>query len=203
MAVLCQIRDGYTDRPRSFPHSLALVGLRDVRDYKVVSGGTDRLGTSSPFNIKADSITLRNFTRAEIAALYGSEDDRRFAVDLGLVRRSEAGGLEVANSIYRESFVRTLAGGAADSLPQIPVTWLTPEDRLDKGRLLRSSMDFSPSTASHSFRTAPYHEVAPHLVLMAFLHRVVNGGSMIRTSRTIASSRQIGATCVARDHSTP
>ena len=27
---------------------------------------------------------------------------------------------------------------------------------------------------------APYHEVAPHLVLMAFLHRVVNGGSIER-----------------------
>jgi hypothetical protein len=28
--------------------------------------------------------------------------------------------------------------------------------------------------------TAPYHEIAPHLVLMAFLHRVVNGGSIER-----------------------
>jgi hypothetical protein len=276
VAALRQIRDGYTDRPRSFPHSLALVGLRDVRDYKVASGGTDRLGTSSPFNIKADSITLRNFNRDEIAALYGqhtaetgqvfvpeavdrafaltqgqpwlvnalarqltqvlvrdraepigaanvdeaaeilirrqdthldslierlreprvraiiepmlagetlgevSEDDRRFAVDLGLVRRSEAGGLEVANPIYREVIVRTLAGGAADSLPQIPITWLTPEGRLDKGRLLRSFMDFWAQHGEPLLRTAPYHEVAPHLVLMAFLHRVVNGGSIER-----------------------
>lgn len=29
-------------------------------------------------------------------------------------------------------------------------------------------------------RTAPYHEVAPHLVMMAYLHRVVNGGSIER-----------------------
>jgi hypothetical protein len=109
-----------------------------------------------------------------------SEDDRRFAVDLGLVRRSEAGGLEVANPIYREVIVRTLAGGAADSLPQIPITWLTPEGRLDKGGLLRSFMDFWAQHGEPLLRTAPYHEVAPHLVLMAFLHRVVNGGSIER-----------------------
>lgn len=31
------------------------------------------------------------------------EDDRRFIVDLGLLRRSAQGGLEVANPIYRDS----------------------------------------------------------------------------------------------------
>lgn len=41
-----------------------------MRDYKVESGNSDRLGTSSPFNIKVESLTLRNFTREEIAALY-------------------------------------------------------------------------------------------------------------------------------------
>lgn len=44
------------------------------------------------------------------------EDDRRFAVDLGIVRRSPLGGLEVANPIYREIIVRSLAGGPGDSL---------------------------------------------------------------------------------------
>ena len=75
---------------------------------------------------------------------------------------------------------RRLAGGAADSLPQIPITWLTPEGRLDKGRLLRSFMDFWAQHGEPLLRTAPYHEVAPHLVRMAFLHRVVNGSSIER-----------------------
>jgi hypothetical protein len=68
--MLRQVRSGYASRPRAFPHALALVGLRDVRDYKVASGGTDRLGTSSPFNIKVESLTLRNLTRDEVATLY-------------------------------------------------------------------------------------------------------------------------------------
>ncbi|WP_437302071.1 hypothetical protein [Sorangium sp. So ce388] len=70
VSVLRQIRDGYPDRPRSFPWSLALVGMRDVRDYKVASGGGARLGTASPFNIKVQSLTLRGFTREEVAELY-------------------------------------------------------------------------------------------------------------------------------------
>ena len=70
VSVLRQLRAGYPNRPHAFPHSLALVGLRDVRDYKVASGGSGRLGTASPFNIKVESLTLRNFTADEVARLY-------------------------------------------------------------------------------------------------------------------------------------
>jgi hypothetical protein len=37
---------------------------------KVAAGGSDRLNTSSPFNIKTKSITLCNFNAAEVAELY-------------------------------------------------------------------------------------------------------------------------------------
>jgi len=96
------------------------------------------------------------------------------------VRRSASGGLEIANPIYREVIVRALSDTARNSLPQIPVTWLTPDGRLDKPRLLASFLDFWRQHGEPLLRSAPYHEVAPHLVLMAFLHRVVNGGSIER-----------------------
>jgi len=57
LSVLHQLRDGFTYRPKSFPWSLGLIGLRDVRDYKIKSGGSERLNTASPFNIKARSLT--------------------------------------------------------------------------------------------------------------------------------------------------
>jgi hypothetical protein len=41
-----------------------------VRDYKVASGGSDRLNTSSPFNIKVASLTMRNFNLGEVGKLY-------------------------------------------------------------------------------------------------------------------------------------
>lgn len=56
--------------PRGFPQSVGLVGMRDVRDYKYASGGSDRLNTSSPFNIKVQSLTLRNFNQDEVRRLY-------------------------------------------------------------------------------------------------------------------------------------
>ncbi len=37
--------------------------------------------------------------------------------------------------------------------------------------------------------SAPYHEIAPHLVLMAFLHRVVNGDGTLEREYAIGSGR--------------
>ncbi|MBK1736337.1 hypothetical protein CKO15_13990, partial [Halorhodospira abdelmalekii] len=37
--------------------------------------------------------------------------------------------------------------------------------------------------------SAPYHEIAPHLVLMAFLHRVVNGGGTLEREYAIGKGR--------------
>jgi len=71
LSVLRQLRAGYTHRPRRFPQSIALIGLRDVRDYRIhLRPEADSLGTSSPFNIKVRSLTLVNFSREEIAGLY-------------------------------------------------------------------------------------------------------------------------------------
>nr|WP_019502013.1 hypothetical protein [Pseudanabaena sp. PCC 6802] len=219
ISILRQLRDGYPNRPRAFPQSVGLIGLRDVRDYKVASGGSDslqdasrRLNTSSPFNIKVRSLTMRNFNAEEVIELYaqhtldtgqnftpeamalafeltqgqpwlvnalakeaveelvtdvsipittehilqakeiliqrqdthldslaerlrenrvkaimepilaGQElpntpnDDRQYLVDLGLLVRDPAGGLAIANPIYREVLPRVLALGSQDSL---------------------------------------------------------------------------------------
>jgi hypothetical protein len=39
------------------------------------------------------------------------------------------------------------------------------------------------------FGSAAYHEIAPHIVLMAFLHRVVNGGGTIEREYAIGRDR--------------
>lgn len=76
ISVLRQLRSGYDLRPGRFPHAVALIGMRDVRDYKVLGhNGSEEpvertLGTASPFNIKSDSLRLPNFTAAEVATLY-------------------------------------------------------------------------------------------------------------------------------------
>ncbi len=75
ISVLRQLRAGFAHRPRGFPHSVALIGLRDVRDYRLLSRddpltGGDHFGTASPFNIKARSLRLRDFNAQEVAELY-------------------------------------------------------------------------------------------------------------------------------------
>ncbi|HEX5749470.1 MAG TPA: ATP-binding protein [Archangium sp.] len=75
LSVLRQLRAGFPDRPVAFPSSVVLCGLHEMRDYKVTSGAQDRMSAASFFNITAESLTLRNFTRDEVAELYQQHTD--------------------------------------------------------------------------------------------------------------------------------
>ncbi len=76
ISLLRQLRDGYTARPRPFPQSIALVGLKDIRDYGIqVRSETETLGTSSPFNIKVRSLSIGYFTSEETTALLRQHQD--------------------------------------------------------------------------------------------------------------------------------
>jgi hypothetical protein len=285
LMVLRQLRNGYPSRPQAFPQAIGLIGLRDVRDYKVASGGSERLNTASPFNIKVKSLTLRDFSLEETADLYAQhtsdtgqpfapgaieyafeltqgqpwlvnalakeiieeivpdpnqaiaiehfqqakeiliqrkdthldslterlrerrvraiiepmlagrdlgetpDDDRQFLVDLGLVRRDPQGGLVIANPIYREVIPRVLVGGTQDSLPRIAPSWLTADGELDSDRLLEAFLAFWKQHGEPLLKSASYHEIAPHIVLMAFLHRVANGGGTLDREYAIGSDR--------------
>jgi AAA-like domain len=285
ISVLRQLRDGYPRRPHGFPQSLALIGLRDVRDYKFASGGSSRLGTASPFNIKVESLTLHNFSLDQVTSLYtqhtedtgqvfmpeaiqqvyaltqgqpwlvnalarqmveeiapdpaialtmehvniakeiliqrqdthldslaerlseprvraiiepmlaGQElgnipnDDIQFVQDLGLCIMSSQGGLMIANPIYREVLPRVLTVTPMASLPQIAPTWLKTTGELDSEALLQAFLRFWRQHGEPLLNSAAYHEIAPHLVLMAFLHRVVNGGGTLEREYAIGSDR--------------
>ncbi|BAZ89019.1 hypothetical protein NIES932_04870 [Raphidiopsis curvata NIES-932] len=285
ISILRQLRDGFSKRPENFPSSVGLIGLRDVRDYKVASGGSDRLNTSSPFNIKVSSITLRNFNLAEVGELYQQHteatgqtftpaaiatafdltqgqpwlvnalakevvekmvkdrsiaitkehilqakeiliirqdthldslaerlreprikaiiepmlagktlpdtpaDDRQYLIDIGLLRRDIMGGLVISNPIYREVIPRVLVQGTQDSLPLISPSWLTPEGKLNINALLEAFLKFWRQHGEPLLSSAAYHEIAPHIVLMAFLHRVVNGGGVLEREYAIGRDR--------------
>lgn len=71
VSLLRQLRAGFSERPGRFPASISLIGMRDLRDYLTASKSGGRVNPGSPFNIKSDSITLRNFTADEVASLTG------------------------------------------------------------------------------------------------------------------------------------
>lgn len=77
LSVLRQIRAGFTNAPKLFPHSLGLIVLRDVReDYCIWSRIEGRnISTSSPFNIKSASLVLSNFTLDEVYTFYAQHTD--------------------------------------------------------------------------------------------------------------------------------
>ena len=116
-------------------------------------------------------------------------DDLRFVTDLGLVRDDPAGGLVIANPIYREIIPYMLSYTARAFLPKIAPTWLTPDSRLDPDKLLQAFLRFWRQHGQPLLGSAPYHEVAPHLVMMAFLHRVVNSGGTLEREYAIGSGR--------------
>ena len=70
LAVLRQLRAGYDRRPRGFPHSVILCGVRDVRDYRIQSSAEQAvIAGGSAFSIKAKSLRLGDFSKAETLAL--------------------------------------------------------------------------------------------------------------------------------------
>jgi hypothetical protein len=286
ITVLRQIRAGYANRPAEFPASVILCGLRDVRDYKAASGGDpNRLGTSSPFNIKLESLRVGDFSPEEVRELYAQHtadtgqvfteealarailvtagqpwlvnalareivekmavpveeaiigrhveeakerlilarathldslvaklndarvkriiepiiagtmvgqvdaynDDLQYCRDLGLLAPTNP--IRMANPIYREVIVRVLATSVEARVLAEPGSFVLPDGRLDLGRILREFADFWREHGDVLAAGVSYHEVAPQLVLMAFLQRVVNGGGYIDREYGIGRGR--------------
>ncbi len=288
ISLLRQLRAGYPNRPKLFPQTVILCGVRNIHDYRIHSDREKTVITGdSAFNVKSKSLRMGDFTEKEVKTLLNvhttetgqvfepeaadlvwrltngqpwlvnalayevcfemkegrnrtlpitadmilnakerlilnrvthldqladklmepkvrriiepmlagqtigegvSDDDRQYLVDLGLVRR-DSGGLTISNPIYREVIPRTLAGAPQDTLPQISPTWLKPDGSLDTECLLDSFLVFWRQHGEPMLRSTAYHEIAPHLVLMAFMHRVVNGGGVIDREYAIGSGR--------------
>ena len=283
ISFLRQLRGGFAARGIGlFPVSVALVGMRDLRDYLVRSKDGVALNPGSPFNIKEDSGTLANFSPEDIRQLIGQHseetgqsfapgamdriweltrgqpwltnalckkctwtlcpkgelvtqdhveearelliqeravhldslaerlrdprvkrvvqtilvgesrpelmcgDDFRFTLDMGLVT-IEDGTPSIANPIYREVIARVLSEHYQLSIPAPEFRWKTPDGRLDLAALMREFQRFWRRHADIWEEKADYTEAFPHLLLMAFLQRVVNGGG--RIEREYAAGR--------------
>lgn len=99
------------------------------------------------------------------------------------------GGLVIANPIYKEVLPRVLAVVPMAAMPQISPTWLDPSGKLDSEALLEAFLQFWKQNGEPLLKSALYHEVAPHLVMMAFLHRVINGGGSLEREYALGSGR--------------
>ncbi|MDR1065578.1 MAG: AAA-like domain-containing protein [Oscillospiraceae bacterium] len=114
ITFLRQLRDGYNSRSSyPFVHSIALVGMRNIRDFKArVRPESETLGSASPFNIVTESLTLKNFTTDEIRALYKQHTDETGQVfeesAVELVYEQTCGQPWLVNAIAREVIEKQL-----------------------------------------------------------------------------------------------
>jgi hypothetical protein len=285
ISFLRQLRGGFAVRgPGAFPVSIALVGMRDLKDYIAASKDGVAPNPGSPFNIKEDSVTLSNFERKDIARLFAQrteeigqeitgealdyvydqsrgqpwivnslfqratmrvldessretvvldhvmeareqmiqarethldalayrlEDPRirkvvetlmtgepdinlasgeafRLCLDLGLVAVIE-GTPSVANPIYREVLAREVTYGAQLAIPLPEWQWQKADGSLDMDTLLQEFQQFWRKHSELWEAKSDYTEAFPHLLLMAFLQRILNGGG--RIDREYAAGR--------------
>jgi len=76
ISTLRQLRDGFQARPSGFPQSIALVGLRDIREYRLrARADNPSIGAGSPFNVKAESFFLPVFSLEEVRGLLQQHTD--------------------------------------------------------------------------------------------------------------------------------
>ena len=110
----------------------------------------------------------------------------RHCLDLGLVA-IERGTPAIANPIYREVIARHLTYGQQLAIPEPAWQWEKPDGSLDMDRLMQEFQKFWRRHADIWETKTTYTEAFPHLLLMAFLQRVLNGGG--RIEREYAAGR--------------
>jgi len=104
----------------------------------------------------------------------------RHCMDLGLVALDDDTPV-IANPIYREVIARHLTYGQELAIPKPDWKWKKTDGSLDMDRMLKEFQLFwrQNSEIWESKTKSGYTEAFPHLLLMAFLQRVLNGGGHI------------------------
>jgi hypothetical protein len=106
------------------------------------------------------------------------DDDVAYLVGLGLLAEDRA-RLVIANPIYREVIPRALVHVQQLQLAQETAWYVRGDGSLDVDKLLRAFQDFWRRDGHLAAEGFGYREAGPHLMVMAFLQRVVNGGGRI------------------------
>ena len=277
ISFLRQLRGGFATRGvGKFPTSIALVGMRDLKDYITESKDGVAPNPSSPFNIKKDSAQLTNFSENDVTRLFakrteetgqqitpealkyvfeqsggqpwivnslfdraitrildeestetvtiehvreareqmvtsrethldalayrledrrvrrviellmtGEADARlaegepfRLCLDLGLVTIID-GVPSIANPIYREVIAREVTYSTQLAIPKPEWKWQNDDGSLDMDALMHEFQKFWRRHSQVWESRSDYTEAFPHLLLMAFLQRITNGGGYI------------------------
>jgi hypothetical protein len=127
-------------------------------------------------------------------------DDFYYVRDLGLIRMTP-NKIEPSNPIYSEVMTRTLNSYLQDSIryefPETTMSRYMKNGQIDMNFLMTDFQQFWRENSEIWKEKIAYKEAAPHLILMAFLQRVINSGGNI--IREYAAGRKFTDLCVVYD----
>jgi hypothetical protein len=117
------------------------------------------------------------------------DDDIVYIRDLGIV--SQSSPLQFANPIYAEIIPRIMASVIQESIPkEIQQPWFVNDaGELDMKKVLTAFQEFYSENAEAWLDRYTYKESAHHLLLMAFLQRLVNSGGEIVREMAVGNGR--------------
>ena len=120
-----------------------------------------------------------------------NDDDYRYALDLGILREDGEGSLVPGNPMYAEIMLRYLTFDEQENFKMRYRTpfWLKPDGSLDMPALMAEFQRFWRENSGADREVYGYNEAMPHLVLMGYLQRVVNGGGRIAREMALGSKR--------------
>ena len=180
ISVLRQLRLGYRDRPRRFPQSVVLCGVRDVRDYRIRASTGEVVLGGSAFNISAESMQLGNFSQDEVRALLGqhTEETGRIFTEgaLSQVWHLTRGQPWLVNALAYETCFRRKAAPDRDR----PVT---PEHVHSACECLIQRQDTHLDQLAHKLREPRVRRV---------IEPLLSGGKVSPRADDIAYARDLG-----------
>jgi len=120
-------------------------------------------------------------------------DDVQYCLDLGILK-DEGNRLKPANPMYAEVIIRTLTYDNQYALySSVESKWADGKN-LDMNGLMTAFQEFWRENSDIWIEKYQYKEAAPHLIMQAFLQRVINGGGTI--DREYATGRRRMDLCV-------
>ena len=106
------------------------------------------------------------------------DDDLAYVVGMGIITL-RSGTARIANRVYREVIPRALTFVQQVSMAHETSTYVRADGGLDLGKLMTAFQTFWRKDGHLAAEGFGYREAGPHLMLMAFLQRIINGGGRI------------------------
>jgi hypothetical protein len=115
------LRSGFVTRGvGKFPVSIALVGMRDLKDYLIKAKDGKPVNSGSPFNIKADSAMLSNFSKTDVCTLFfqrTEETGQQITQEaLDYVYEQSGGQPWIVNSLFMRATLRILDAESTETV---------------------------------------------------------------------------------------